>query len=627
MMPEQVEQYLRSRIGTKSYDKLKKIDNPALHSFIARYIELCNPSSVYVCSDDTEDLEYIRTSALKKGEEMPLGIPGHTVHFDNYRDQARDKNHTAILLPAEKKMDEMIHTRERETSLTDIHNILNNIMLGKELIVRFFCLGPTGSEFSIPAVQLTDSAYVAHSEDLLYRPGFQEMVGQGKRARFFKFIHSQGALDEQNTCKNLDQRRVYIDLEEDTVYSTNTQYGGNTIGLKKLAMRLAINRGSHEGWLTEHMLVMGVHGPGGRVTYFTGAFPSLCGKTSTAMLEGETIVGDDIAYLRVKNGEVRAVNVERGIFGIIMGINATDDPIQWEALHAPNEVIFSNILMTPDRQAFWTGKDKNIPDVGYNHSGDWWPGKTDSEKKEIPPSHPNARFTISLDAMKNLDVAAHHPQGVKIGAIVYGGRDADTSVPVEEAFNWMHGIVLKGAALESETTAATLGKAGVRQFNPMSNLDFLSITIGEYIQNNLDFGRRLKHPPVIFSVNYFLLDKQGKFLNEKNDKKVWYKWMELRVNRDIEVIETPCGRIPYYPDLKRLFREILNKNYTQDMYRQQFTIRIPENLSKIERITKIYQGLLNIPAEVSKELEAQRNRLLTTRKKYGEYILPEQLLK
>jgi phosphoenolpyruvate carboxykinase (GTP) len=619
------EEFLKDKLSLDAFSKLIRLQNQKLLEFISEFIKRCNPASVFVCTDDTEDIEYIRKCSLQNGEEKALAISGHTVHFDNYFDQARDKNHTAILLPDGRKLDEKISTMDRATGLADVQGIMQNIMKGKEMIVRFFCLGPNASPFSIPAVQITDSAYVAHSEDLLYRPGYREFLRLGNSARFFKFIHSQGELDERHTCKNLDQRRVYIDLEEETVYSANTQYGGNSIGLKKLAMRLAIHRASKEGWLTEHMLIMAIHGPAGRSTYFTGAFPSLCGKTSTAMLEGETIVGDDIAYLHKNDGEVRAVNVEKGIFGIIMGINSKDDPIQWNALHSPNEVIFSNILVTSELNAYWVGKDAEMPQKGENHSGDWWKGKQDNAGREIPVSHPNARFTISLDAMQNLDKAAHDPAGVPISGIVYGGRDADTSVPVEEAFHWNHGIVIKGAALESETTAATLGKEGVRQFNPMSNLDFLSISIGNYVRINLDFGKDLKKFPTIFAVNYFLLDENGKFLNEKNDKKVWYRWMELRVNGKVETIETPTGRIPRYEDLKALFRSILDKDYTQSDYTKQFTVRIPENLSKIERIVDIYNNILDTPEEIFKELAAQKDRLQTAQKKYGDYITPRQL--
>ncbi|MFA5771808.1 MAG: phosphoenolpyruvate carboxykinase (GTP) [Thermoplasmata archaeon] len=617
---------LKSRLSVENYNKLVKIKNPQLHEFIARYIELCNPKEVFVCNDSLGDIQYIRQEAIRKGEEKKLAIEGHTIHFDNYFDQGRDKEHTGILVPKGVDLGSLIGTRGRDEGIAEIHEILKDTMKGQTLYVCFFCLGPTNSEFSIPCVQLTDSIYVAHSENLLYREGYAEFARQGAKAKFFKFVHSQGEVDERKVCKNLDKRRVYIDILDDTVYSTNTQYGGNTIGLKKLAMRLAINRSSKEGWLTEHMLVMGVHGPNGRITYFTGAFPSLCGKTSTAMLEGESIVGDDIAYLRKKGGEVRAVNVERGIFGIIQGINSKDDTIQWKALHSPGEVIFSNILVTENGSVHWIGRDGEIPAKGLNHSGEWHLGKKDAKGKEIPCSHPNARFTLDIKLLENMDSKLNDPKGVVVGGIVYGGRDSDTSVPVEESFDWVHGIIMKGASLESETTAATLGKEGVREMNPMSNLDFLSIPVGKYVENNIEFGKGLKTIPPIFSVNYFLRSKQGKFLNGKNDKMVWYKWMELRMHKDVEAIETPTGRIPKYNDLKRLFKEVLDKDYSEQDYQEQFTTRIPENLAKIERIKKIYETQVrDTPEILFGVLEEQRQRLNRARGKYGDYITPDRL--
>jgi len=620
---------LNKRLSGDGYEKLLKINNPELFEFIQKYVELCNPDKVFVCADTPADINYIRETSLKNGEESKLTIKGHTVHFDNYYDQGRDKKNTGILVPKGVNLGEAIETRDRDAGLKDINEVLKGIMTGKELYVLFFCLGPTNSEFSLPAVQLTDSAYVAHSESLLYRPGYAEFVRQGAKARFFKFVHSQGELDERKTCKNLDKRRIFIDLAEDIVYSTNTQYGGNTIGLKKLAMRLAINKGSNEGWLTEHMLVMGVHGPKNRVTYFLGAFPSLCGKTSTAMLEGETIVGDDIAYLRKKDGEVRAVNVEKGMFGIIMGVNSKDDPSQWKALTNPGEVIFSNVLVTPDKNVHWIGKDGEVPPKGHNHSGEWWTGKKDAEGKEIKCSHPNARFTLSLDTLDNLDPKLNDPKGVAVGGIVYGGRDSDTCVPVEESFDWQHGIITRGASLESETTAATLGKEGVRAFNPMSNLDFLSIPVGRYIQSNLDFAKGLKKSPLIFSVNYFLKDKDGNFLNEKTDKRVWYKWMELRSHNEVSAIKTPTGLVPKYEDLKRLFKEVLKKDYSREAYDKQFTLRVPENLAKIERINKIYENKAQIPDTpevLFRVLEEQKVRLNQAKEKFGDYITPDKFL-
>ncbi len=612
---------LKNLVGEKNFEKIARLKNSEVESFVEKFVGLLKPSSVFVSDGSAEDLNYIRKKAVELGEEKELKVEGHTIHFDNYRDQARDKANTKILSPKGAYLGASINTKNRDEGLKEIYSIMDGIMSGKEMIVSFYCLGPTNSVFSIPCLQITDSFYVAHNEILLYRQGYDEFLRQGASARFFKFVHSAGELLPDMTVKNIENRRVYIDIEEETVYSANTQYGGNTIGLKKLAMRLAIWRASREGWLNEHMLVMGIKGPG-RVTYVTGAFPSMCGKTSTSMLKGEQIVGDDIAYLRKVNGEIRAANVEKGMFGIIQGINSKDDPIQWKVLTSPGEVIFSNVLHLPDGSVFWIGHDGEIPEKGFNHSGEWHRGKKDPSGAEIPPSHPNARFTVSLDGLENLDENLYNPEGVPLGGIIYGGRDSDTSVPVEEAFDWVHGIVTKGASLESETTAATLGKEGVRSFNPMSNLDFLSIPIGRYVRNNILFGEGLKKPPRIFGVNYFLRGKDGAFLNERNDKKVWLKWIERRINGEMDAVPRPTGFIPRYKDLKELFDEVLGKPYGEDDYEKQFTLRVNENIAKIERIEKIYSDLKEVPSELFEILKAQKGRLIKAKLSFGDYISP-----
>jgi len=504
-------------------------------------------------------------------------------------------------------------------------SFLKNSMVGREMLVCFFCLGPTNSEFSIACVQITDSSYVAHSECLLYRGGYEQFKSIGDSEDFFRFLHSEGEM-ENCVSKNIDKRRVYIDLDENIVYSVNTQYGGNTIGLKKLALRLAINKASQEGWLAEHMFVMGVHGPGGRVTYFTGAFPSACGKTSTSMLPGQSIVGDDIAYLRKKGGEIRCVNVESGIFGIIRDVNPADDPVIYEALTNPGEIIFGNVLVTDDGKSHWLGMGAELPTEGINYSGKWHKGKTDDKGNEISPSHKNARYTIRISALANRDERLNAPDGVPVGAMIYGGRDSDTLVPVEQAFDWTEGIIAKGASLESETTAATLGAEGVRTFNIMSNMDFVSLPLGKYIQNNLDFANGIAKPPLIFSVNYFLRGKDGRYLNGMLDKKVWVLWAELRVHGDVDAIETPTGLIPKYEDLAKLFKRELNTDYAREGYIEQFTIRIPNLLAKIDRIEEIYKTRVpDTPQIVFDVFDTQRKRLNAAKDKFSEYISPFDL--
>ncbi|MEJ2703052.1 MAG: phosphoenolpyruvate carboxykinase (GTP), partial [Sedimentisphaerales bacterium] len=481
------------------------------------------------------------------------------------------------------------------------------------------------SDFSIPCVQITDSPYVAHSETILYRPGYEQFRKIGSSPHFFRFLHTEGEL-ENNVSKNVDKRRVYINLDEDIVYSVNTQYGGNTIGLKKLALRLSIQKASQEGWLAEHMFVLGVHGPEGRVTYFTGAFPSACGKTSTSMLPGQTIVGDDIAYFRKKNGQTYSVNVEKGIFGIIRDVNPKDDPIIYQALTTPCEVIFSNVLIDESKKPHWLGMGVELPTEGINHSGKWHKGKADKDGNEITASHKNARYCLNISELSNRDPMLDNPDGVPVGGIVYGGRDSDTWVPIEQAFSWAEGILMKGACLESETTAATLGKEGVRTFNLMSNLDFLSIPLGRYIQNNLDFSKGIENPPLIFSVNYFLKDENGRYLNGMADKLIWILWAELRVNGEVDAIKTPTGNIPRYEDLQRLFKENLNAEYTRDDYVRQFTIRIPENLAKLDRVEKIYKEKVSDAPQILFDTFADvRNRLNEARQKHGDYTSPFDL--
>ena len=611
---------LKSRLDEQNLQKLVSLGNKEIIDFVGEYVKLCNPGSVFVRTDSAQDIEYIREKALEKGEEKRLELPGHTVHFDGMHDQARDKKNTRYLVDAESKSH--LNSIGREQGIQEVRSYLKDIMKGKEMFVCFFCLGPLNSEFSILAVQITDSSYVSHSEDILYRPGYEQFKKENKNISFFKFVHSAGELDNC-VSKNVDKRRIYIDLENNIVYSTNTQYAGNTVGLKKLSLRLAIQKASREGWLAEHMFLMGVSDENNQKAYFCGAYPSMCGKTSTAMLAGESIIGDDIAYLKEKNGKAYAVNVERGIFGIIKDVNPHDDPVLSKALSSEGEVIFSNILIDKSNNPFWLGKSKDMPHEGVNFSGPWHPGKLDEEGNEIPASHKNARYTIRLKDLENVDENLENSEGVHLSGLIYGGRDSDTSVPVEQSLNWQHGIIAKAASLESETTAATLGQEGVRVFNPMSNIDFLSVPLGKYVEMNLEFGKNLDSKLFIFSSNYFLRGKDGKFLNSIQDKRIWLKWMKKRVDKKVSGLLTPTGIIPKYEDLKELFKSILDKDYLEADYIEQFTLRIPENLAKIERVTNIYAELKNIPQVLSEELGAQRMRLKECQKNFGDYVEPK----
>ncbi len=617
---------IKAKCDEKNFKKLEAINNKHLHDFIAKFVDLFEPDSIFVCNDTEEDIQYVRDKAIKDGEEAKLAVPGHTIHFDSIYDQARDKARTKFLVPKGQEFGKGLNIADKDEALTEVNEIMSGIMKGRQLLVMFFTLGPADSPFTIPAVQLTDSSYVGHSETMLYRKGYEEFKRLGDYDKFFRFVHSEGEL-ENAVSKNVEKRRIYIDAGEDTVYSMNTQYGGNTLGLKKLAMRLGINRASQEDWLTEHMFIVGIHGPQSRVTYFAGAFPSMCGKTSTAMLKGETIIGDDIVYIRNIDGRAKAVNVEVGLFGIIQDINPDDDPMIWKILHEGKEVIFSNVLVEEDGKVHWIGKPGDLPEKGKNYTGEWFPGKKDADGNEVSVSHKNARFTSSLKELENLDPKYDDPAGVELGGVVYGGRDSDTCVPVFESYGWEHGIITIGASIESETTAATLGKTGVRTHNPMSNLDFLSIPMGTYVDINIQFGKKLDKAPKVFSVNYFLKSKDsGEFLNTKLDKLVWLKWMELRVNEEADAIDAVTGLIPEYKDLKKLFKEHLDKDYSEKEYIQQFTVRINENIEKIDRIVEIYKNKgPEVPETLFETLKSQKEKLKEILAEKGAYISPLDL--
>jgi len=616
---------LRPKLSEPDYEKLYAIANPIAHEFIAKASDLCNPERIFICSDSAEDIAYVRHQAIATGEEKAiLALPGHTVHFDGLYDQGRDREATKYLVPKGISLSQALNQIDRQEGLAEVKGLLRDSMKGRTMIVRFISLGPPNSIFTVPGLQCTDSWYVAHSEDLLYRPGYEMFRQVGPDREFLRVLHSAGKLNENMVSIEHEKKRIYIDHMDNTIYSVNTQYAGNSVGFKKLAFRLAIRKADREGWLAEHMLLMGVHGPGGRKTYFAGAFPSACGKTSSAMLPGEIILGDDIAYIRNIDSVARAVNVEAGIFGIIQDINPVDDPSIFKVLTSPGEIIFSNVLVK-DGKPYWLGMGNELPKEGINFSGVWYEGKKDESSNLIPAAHKNARYTVALKALENCDPELDNPQGVELGGIMYGGRDAKAYVPVQQSFDWEHGIIAYGASLETETTYAIIGQEGVPEINMMSIQDFISIPLGQNIRNNLEFGKKLKKVPLVFGVNYFLRDKDnGKFLNAIQDKHVWIKWMELRVHNEAGAIKSPTGYLPKYRDLHRLFNQVLGKNYGKEDYIKQFTIRVPENLAKIERVERFYQEkVADTPPGLFQILDQQRERLLRARERFGDYISPE----
>lgn len=622
------DEVLQGLMDDKSFSKLAALKNEKVMEFLGTFAEHCEPASIYVCDDSKEDNLYVRKQALEKGEEFPMANSEQTIHWDGYGDQARDKKNTKFMVYKE-NLDRMksLNSVEYEEGLAEIMTISKGIMKGKDVVVLFFSEGPTESPFTIPCVQFTDSWYVAHSEMILYRTAYSHFLKMkdGDKGNFFRFVHSAGELDERNCTKNLDKRRIYMDTQNNIVYSMNDQYAGNSVGLKKHSMRLAINKSGKEGWLCEHMFVMAaIDNEKKRKTYFCGAYPSACGKTSTAMIPGEQIVGDDIAYFRNINGEFRAVNVEFGMFGIIKDVNAKDDPLIFENLMKNQEVIFSNVLQGPDKKPYWLGMGVEAPAEGKNHFGNWKKGIKDDKGNEVGVAHGNARYTMRLDYLANIDKGGFEgKEGVKVEGILYGGRDSDTTVPVEESPSWKDGILLKAATLESETTSATLGAEGVRNPSPMANLDFVSYPLGEYTMNNIKFGEGVKNTPKVFSNNYFMRNKDGNFMTSKLAKKVWLHWAEGRIHGEYESYDTPTGKIPLYKDLKELFKKHLNEDFSEEDYTYLFTFRCTKWIEKLERTKAFYAKMdASTPKEIFEYWDAAIARIGAAREKYGDEIKP-----
>jgi len=622
------ENFLKKMMNEKNFEKIKNLNNEKVFDFIGEFTEHCNPASLYICDDSEADRTFIRETAIKKGEEKTIYLNNQTVHWDGYNDQGRDKANTRYLVRPE-NMERMkaLNSLSYDEGYKEIMEISKNIMEGKDAVVQFFCEGPAESVFSVPCIQISDSFYVAHSENILYRPGYNHFLHMkdGEKNDFFGFIHSAGQLDERGCTVNVDKRRIYMDTQNNIVYSMNDQYAGNSIGLKKHSMRLAINKSGKEGWLCEHMFLMSVlNGEKGRKTYFAGAYPSACGKTSTAMIPGEKIVGDDIAYFRNIDGEFRGVNMEQGIFGIIQDVNANDDPVIFANLMKDQETIFSNILIGPDNKPYWLGCGMETPDCGSNHSGPWNKGNKDAKGNEIPLAHSNARYTIRLDYLQNFDKEGFDSKkGVKVQGVLYGGRDSDTTVPVEESPSWKDGILLKACTLESETTSATIGKEGVRSPSPMANLDFVSYPVGEYITNNVNFINGIKEQPKIFSTNYFMRGPNGKFMTSKLAKKVWLHWAEGRIHGEYDVWDTPTGKIPRYKDLQKLFRELLNEDFSENDYIYLFTFRCANWMEKLNRTASFFKKIdPGTPEDIFTYWEEAKKKIVDAQAKYGNEIKP-----
>lgn len=629
---DEVESIFRDKMDDADFAKIQQIKNPEARLKIANAIAMGQPDKVQVNSGSEQDVQRVRELCLEQGEEKTLAISGHTLHYDLAEEQARIVDRTFYIANDDETVSSLANRIGRQEAYDYVKENMVGIMKGMTLVVGFYSRGPVGAQAAIPAIEATTSNYVCHSAELLYRNCFDQFDAEAERVgHFFTNIHSQGA----NRPEDLPNARVFMDRAYQTSFSTFCTYAGNTLLLKKGNHRFAVDRATYfrRGVeLSEHMFITGLKGPGGRVTFFAGAAPSGCGKTTTAMV-GEEFISDDLAQIWIADdGTIRSINPENGIFGIIEDVNWTDDPLIMDLLRNEKaEIIFSNLLVENDTP-YWVGSGEETPDKGFNFQGDWFEGKTDADGKPVPLSHPNSRFTMRAEVLNNYSPKMQDPAGVITKVFTYNGRDADTMPPVRVARTADEGVVI-GASIVSAATATEVGVYGVKR-QPWANQPFIAGALGDNMIGQFEFFNSDKiseeNRPIMAGLNYFLTSEarggdSKKLLGEKRDVKVWLSWLDRLINNEVASIATPVGLIPTYDDLKAMFAELLEKEYDKELYDKQFSLYVDKIVARIDLQYDAFKADDNIPNKLFEIYEEQKREMLELKEKYGDIVLPDQL--
>ena len=630
---EEVEKVFSDSMDDDNFQKIQRIKNEEARLKIANAIIMGQPDDVFVNTGTPEDKQFIIDLSLKKGEEAKLAIKDHTIHYDLADEQGRIIDRTYYIANDDERVSALAQRISRDDAYKYVKEYMTGIMRGMTLVVGFYSRGPVGAEPTIPAIEATTSAYVCHSAEILYRNCFNDFDDEVERVgHFFTNVHSEGP----NRPEDLPNARVFMDRAQQTTYSTFCTYAGNTLLIKKGNHRFAVDRATYYRRgkeISEHMFITGVKGPGGRITFFAGAAPSGCGKTTTAMT-GDEFVSDDLAQIWIaEDGSIRSVNPENGIFGIIRDVSWDDDPMMLKLFRNEKaEIIFSNLLIDENKKPHWEGSGEGSPKKGYNFQGQWEEGKTDKNNKPVPISHPNARFTVSCDVLDNYSDKIEDPAGVVTKVFTYSGRDSDTMPPVWVAKNLDHGVVI-GASLISQATETEVGATGVKR-SPWANQPFIPGGLGDYMHAQFDFFNSDKikdeYRPILAGLNYFLTHgarggEGNKLLGEKKDVHVWMGWLERRVHNDVSAIATPIGLLPKYEDLKELFKSLIDKEYDRELYNRQFSLYIDNIIKRIDLQTDAYKKDENVPDKLFKIYDEQKKGLLALKEKYGSIVTPEQL--
>ncbi len=522
----------------------------AVRRWVDEAAALCQSRAVHWCDGSDDEHAALTRQAVEQGILIPLNEhvhPASFLHRSHPDDTARTEHCTFICTPTKAEAGPTNHWMSPEESLRLLRGFFQGSMRDRTMYVIPFLMGHPGSPLAKVGVQLTDSLYVVLSMRLMTRMGRVALDELARTTAFTRCLHSVGEYDPK--------RRVICHFPQDNaIWSYGSGYGGNALlGKKCLALRIGSYLGRQEGWLAEHMLLMGVTGPTGQTTYLTGAFPSACGKTNLAMLTPPdsmkakgwrvTTIGDDIAWMHVTpQRRLHGVNPEAGYFGVLPGTSRATNVNAMETMAC--NALFTNVALLPDGTVWWEGKDGPAPRQALDWMGQPW--TPESGRKA---AHPNSRFTAPISQNPALDPRWNDPHGVPVSAMIFGGRRSDTVPLVVESFNWTHGVYL-GATLSSETTAAATGQIGVVRRDPMAMWPFCGYDMGRYFEHWLSIGPRLSPPPRIFHVNWFRKGPDGAFFWPGfGDNLRILAWIIQRCQGRVGAIETPLGWMPRPDDL------------------------------------------------------------------------------
>lgn len=573
---------------------------------------LCQPEKIVWLNGSEREKRKLEKIATDSGTFIPLNPKKHPHSFysrSKPNDVARTEHLTYMCSKTKEDAGPTNNWMRPKEGYKKASKIFKGSMKGRTMYVIPFSMGLPNSPFAKIGIQLTDSVYVALNMGIMTHMGNKALTRLGTKGEFTKCLHSLADLD-------ITRRLILHFPEDNAIWSVGSGYGGNALlGKKCMALRIASNLGHKEGWMAEHMLIMGIEDPHGRITYVAAAFPSACGKTNLAMLvpppeylkKGYKIwtLGDDIAWLRIDDeGFLRAMNPEAGMFGVVPGTNSKTNPNAMAAMR--KNTIFTNVLLKKDKTVWWEGHDEKPPKSGFNWRGNIWkPNQKDLKGYPINGAHPNSRFTAPIEQCPSFSKKYYDPQGVKISAIIFGGRCAHLTPLIYEARSWQHGVYM-GATVVSERTAAQMGNLGEVRRDPMAMIPFCGYNMGNYFQHWLDMGKKLTRPPRIFHVNWFRRNRKGKFIWPGFGENMRIlDWILKRTQYNFHAKETPIGYIPHKQDINLKGLKISNKDWVQlfDLSQSEWV----DELENQKTFFKKFNG--TIPKALWQEQRRLRNNL------------------